>query len=152
MSRRELLMGGTQEIMYFLNEHWWVVNPVSTTRILCGTCKYYVWGGCVSTTHIGKAWSLFFLNCWQSLNYQSLCPGNKSLLPNCLSKVATNVNKPQRRNRSITLETILIIDKLQFHEIFGHYGCFMECKMCFNLGLYGQTSRNCITISVHNFC
>lgn len=36
--------GGTQEIMYFLKEQWWVVNPVSTTRILCGTCKYYGWG------------------------------------------------------------------------------------------------------------
>jgi len=52
--KARIVDGGTQEIMYFLNEQWWVVNPNSTTRILCITCKYYCWGVVCQPPTLGK--------------------------------------------------------------------------------------------------
>lgn len=145
MSRRELLMGGTQEIMYFLNEQWWVVNPVSTTRILCGTCKYYVCGVVCQPPTLEKHQAFSFIitgDLWMTSHcgqvnrdfYETVSPKWLQIFINLSAALETDI------------QTRLHYWQTSVHCPMWSCVCFMEWK--------AYTSRNAgiLTISVQNLC
>ena len=135
--KARIVDGGTQEIMYFLNEQWWVVNPNSTTRILCRTCKYYSWGVVCQPPTLGKH-AACFLDCWQALEYWLLCPGNNIGLQTIWQKWLSLTNSSVWIDRDILnlLQYLLIL----FPSTTWHITGFVEYKVHFSAGLPGKFS------------
>jgi len=124
--------------MYFLNEQWWVVNPNSTTRILCITCKYYGRGVVCQPPTLGKH-AACFLDCWQALDYWLVRPGNNIGLQTILQKwlSLTNSNVELYRVDILNLLQYLLI---LFPSNIWHVTGFIECTICFRVALHGKIS------------
>lgn len=133
--KARIVDGGTQEIMYFLNEQWWVVNPNSTTRILCITCKYYGWGVVCQPPTLGKH-AACYLDCWQALDYWLVRPGNNIGLQTILQKWLSLKNSSVELYRDILnlLQYLLIL----FPSNIWHLTGFIEYTVRFTVVLPGK--------------